>query len=94
MKKGFSSVFQFLLCTFICFFAFSGMAFSQQFSAQIKIRFESLDGEDICVVETKKAQEPVFLKGSYGSEFHVRVGNTTHMLDAEQTVRYIQMNWE
>jgi hypothetical protein len=65
-----------------------------EFSAQIKIRFESLDGEDICVVETKKAQEPVFLKGSYGSEFHVRVGNTTHMLDAEQTVRYIQMNWE
>lgn len=65
-----------------------------EFSAQIKIRFESLDAEDICVVETKKAQEPVFLKGSYGSEFHVRVGNTTHMLDAEQTVRYIQMNWE
>lgn len=38
MKKGLSSVFQFLLCTFICFFAFSGMAFSQQFSAQIKIQ--------------------------------------------------------
>lgn len=60
----------------------------------IKFRFETVEGKNICVVEIDKAQEPAFLKGSQGKEFHVRMGNTTRMLDAEETVRYIHMNWE
>lgn len=65
-----------------------------EYSGFIKIRFESLEGKQICVVETDKAAEPAFLKGPHGKEFHVRMGNTTRMLDAEETHNYIQMNWE
>jgi len=60
----------------------------------IKTLFEDINGKRICVIETDKSQEPAFLKGSRGKEFHIRVGNTTRMLDAEETMRYIQMNWE
>ncbi|KKN52051.1 hypothetical protein LCGC14_0616590 [marine sediment metagenome] len=65
-----------------------------EYSSFIRIRFENIDGNKICVVKADKAQEPAFLKGARGKEFHIRVGNTTHMLDPEETVRYIQMNWE
>lgn len=65
-----------------------------EYSALIKIRFDTLDGKTVCVVETDKAQEPAFLKGMQGKEFHIRVGTTTRMLDAEETFNYIQMHWE
>ena len=63
-------------------------------SASIQIRFENLEGKTVCLIETDKAPEPAFLKGPRGKEFHIRFGNTTRMLDAEETVRYIEMNWE
>lgn len=65
-----------------------------EYSGFIKIRFENLEGKQICMVEIDKAAEPAFLKGPHGKEFHVRLGNTTRMLDAEETHNYIQMNWE
>lgn len=65
-----------------------------EYSGLIKIRLENVDDKSVCVIEADKAQEPAFLKGDCGKEFHIRLGNTTHLLDAEETVRYIQMNWE
>ena len=29
-----------------------------------------------------------------GKESYVRLGNTTRVLDSEETVRYVQTNWE
>ena len=48
----------------------------------------------MCLLEIDKAPEPVFLKGAQGKEFYVRVGNTSRLLDAEQTVSFVEMNWE
>lgn len=64
------------------------------YASFIKIRIEKANGRRICVIDVTKASEPAFLKGAHGKEFHVRFGNTTRMLDAEETMRYIQMNWE
>ena len=64
-----------------------------QFSQLIKIRFGNMNEDDICVVDVEKSPEPVYLKGSKGKEFFIRVGNTTRALDPEQTVNFINMNW-
>jgi len=65
-----------------------------QFSYLVKVRFEELNGKQMCLLEIDKAPEPVFLKGAQGKEFYVRVGNTSRLLDAEQTVSFVEMNWE
>lgn len=63
------------------------------YSGYVKIRFEEVEGKKICVVDIEKAQEPAFLKGKRGKEFHIRFGNTTRILDAEETTKYVQENW-
>jgi predicted HTH transcriptional regulator len=65
-----------------------------EFSRLIKVRFADLNGKQVCAVDVDKAAEPAFTEGPRGKEFYVRVGNTTRVLDAEETHRYIQMNWE
>jgi hypothetical protein len=60
----------------------------------VDIRFERVGDKQVCVVDTDRALEPAFLKGQRGREFHVRVGNTTRLLDAEETVNYVQTVWE
>ncbi len=64
-----------------------------QHSPSIDIRIEDIGDRQICVVEVVRGSEPAFLKGTRGKEFHIRMGNTTRILDAEETVDYIQSNW-
>jgi hypothetical protein len=59
----------------------------------IKVRFESVKAESVCVIDVDKASEPSFLKSKSGKEFYVRVANTSRALDAAEVVQYIQMNW-
>ena len=65
-----------------------------EFARLIKVRFEALDGKQVCGVDVDKAADPAFMEGPRGKEFYARVGNTTRALDAEETHRYIQTNWE
>ncbi|MFW6116820.1 MAG: GmrSD restriction endonuclease domain-containing protein [bacterium] len=60
----------------------------------IDIRHETVDGKTVCVVDVDRPLEPAFLEGRRGREFYVRMGNTTRLLDAEETVSYVQTNWE
>ena len=60
----------------------------------INTRFEQLNGKAVCVIEVDKAPEPAFVETLKGKEFFVRMGNTTRFLDGEETVTYVQMNWE
>jgi len=64
-----------------------------QFGTLVKTRFEPLNGSDVCVVDVDKGPEPVFVVGSKGKEFFIRVGNATRALDPEQTVSYTDSNW-
>ena len=62
-----------------------------QYSQFIKLRFESMNGENICVIDVDKSSEPVYMKSSKGKEFFIRECNTSRSLDSEQTVNYVNM---
>jgi hypothetical protein len=64
-----------------------------EFSEQIKIRFETLNGSQVCVVDVDQSLIPAYLRGDKGSEFYNRFGPTSRMLDSEETVSYINMHW-
>jgi predicted HTH transcriptional regulator len=58
-----------------------------------RLRFEAVDGQEVCIVDVERASEPVFLKTDKGKQFFVRVGNTSRALDHEEMLRYIETNW-
>jgi len=65
-----------------------------EFAPFLKTRFEEIDRQTVCVVDVDRAPEPAFMEGPRGKEFYTRLGNTTRTLDPEETMRYVQMNWE
>jgi hypothetical protein len=65
-----------------------------EFASFIRLRLEQLNGQQICVVDVTAAKEPVYIKGERGSEFYIRFGPTSRMLDTEEAVNYISMHWE
>jgi hypothetical protein len=54
-----------------------------------RVRFESVDGKLVCVVEVDAVTDGVFVKGDKGKEFYIRVGNTTKSLDLADTHTYL-----
>lgn len=63
------------------------------FIPYLKIRFEKIDDESVCVVDVDDSAGPAYLKGQQGQEFYVRLASTSRKLDAEEAVKYIQNNW-
>ena len=68
-------------------------ALGPQYNHLIHGHFEKVEGKLVYVIDVEKAPGPVFLKGSKGKEFYVRVRTTSRSLDPEQAMEYIQMNW-
>ena len=64
-----------------------------QYAHLVKSRFEKLDNVSVCILDVQNAPEPVFVNGSKGKEFFVRVGNTTRALDPQETMQYAEMKW-
>jgi len=58
-----------------------------------RVRFEGVNGKQVCVVDVERSPEPVFADEEGKKTFYVRLGNTTRNLDPEETHRYIEMNW-
>ena len=56
----------------------------------IHIRFEHIEDNTVCVVTVEPIRDGVFLKTLRGKEFFIRVGNTTRLLDPEQTHEYLK----
>ena len=48
----------------------------------------------LCLLPCQEAPDPVFLTGFQGKKFYIRVENTSRVLDAEQAVLFVEMNWE
>lgn len=63
-----------------------------EFSSFTKIRFETVENSDVCIVDVNLAGKPAYLKTSKGTQFYVRAGNTSRSLDPEETMSYIQTN--
>ena len=64
-----------------------------EFTPYIKIRFEALDGKEVCVLDVEQASEPVYFAGEKGAEFYIRLGPTSRLLDPQETVAYINNKW-
>lgn len=65
-----------------------------EYSHLVKSTYELVNGETVAVLKVDPSPKPVFAKGVNGSEFFVRVGNTTRPLDLEATHDYTRMHWE
>jgi len=63
-----------------------------EFADKVEAEIDSMNGSKICVVNVSKSINPAFLSGTRGSEFYVRVFNTSRKLDSEQTMNYLESN--
>jgi hypothetical protein len=70
---------------------------SVQTAGIVKIRFETVDGADVCVVSVAVSGKPTFSKPVDGpkgaSEFWVRIGNATKQLHGDDMVAYQADHW-
>jgi hypothetical protein len=64
----------------------------------VRVRFESVGGQHICVVSAAASGKPVFAKPPKGSasnaeEFWVRTGNSTRQLHGDDLLEYREQHW-
>jgi hypothetical protein len=65
-----------------------------QFSPYLTIRFEKIDEKrEICVIDVDSASEPAYMRTAKGTEFYIRLASTSHSLNPEETVNYINSHW-
>ena len=73
-------------------------ALSMQTAGVVRISFDDLDGEDVCIVSVGASGRPVFSKPVEGSgdhtEFWVRIGNATKQLHGDDMVNYQSDHWD
>lgn len=59
------------------------------FTQLVKIRFENIEGKDVCAVDVKKSAKRAFMKGKEKLEFYIRAGNTSKSLEVPDIYDYI-----
>jgi len=65
-----------------------------QFTKYVDIKFEYIEGEDVCVINIKKGHKPAYLRNSdKKEEFFVRVGNSTQPFSMSETEEYIKSHF-
>ena len=64
-----------------------------RFRQFVNLRFEKIDGKDVCVVEIKPSDSQVYLKQNNAEEFYIRTGNTTSALTMSEAQDYIKSRW-
>ncbi len=66
----------------------------REFLPFAKPRVESAEGKLVCILDAGASPRPVFVRDGAQSEFYVRAGNTTRLLDSEGAHEYIGMHWQ
>ncbi len=64
-----------------------------EFAALVEVRFEEVEGKQVCVVDVDPAGGPAYLHTPRGKELYVRFGNTSRSLDPQETVSYVETQW-
>ncbi len=65
------------------------------FAKYVDVKFEQIDGKDVCVVTVKAAHKPAYVRNSdRKEEFFVRVGNSTQPFTMSEAEEYIQGRWK
>ena len=65
-----------------------------EFSPYYRWSFEDSAGKTVCIVTVDPSPKPVFLTDRQGTEFYIRMGNTTRPLDTQESHEYIGLHWE
>ena len=64
------------------------------FSKYVALKFENLEGKDICVISVREGHKPAYLiNGDKKEDFYVRVGNSTQSFSMSETSDYIKTHW-
>ncbi len=64
-----------------------------EFRKYIEVDFEKVNKKDICVINVKASNKPVYLKDEKNEHFYIRAGNATHPLQISEATRYIEENF-
>ena len=62
-------------------------------SIYVEISFMRFKGYKIAIIRVKESPYPVYLRLNSKSEFYIRAGNTTRILDGEKLGRYLNAHW-
>lgn len=62
-------------------------------SIYVEIFFMRFKGYKIAIIRVKESPYPVYLRLNSKSEFYIRAGNTTRILDGEKLGRYLNAHW-
>jgi hypothetical protein len=58
-------------------------------AATVDVSFGEFRGKAVAVLRAEPAIKPVFLTDGASTEFHIRAGNTTQLLNVKETMEYI-----
>jgi hypothetical protein len=66
---------------------------SKEIAALVGLSFTQFQGKPVAVVRAERSLKPIFLTDGPASEFHIRSGNTTQMLDVKGAAEYIKQHF-
>jgi len=59
----------------------------------IKVKLHKFQEKDVCIVYASSSKVPIYLKENEQSEFYVRTGNATNLLNVKEANTYINLHW-
>ena len=65
-----------------------------RFRQFVKLKFDKINGRDVCLAEVFPSDSPVYLKNNNSEEFYVRTGNATTALIMSEATEYIKSHWK
>ena len=63
------------------------------FAKYIHIDFETISGEEVCLIKVRSGHKPAYLKNDNKEEFFVRVGNSTQPFSMSDAADYIKTHF-
>lgn len=60
-----------------------------EFRRLVKLKFDSIEGKTICLVDIDPGHKPAYLKSGNGEDFYIRTGNVTTPLKMSEVAAYI-----
>lgn len=64
-----------------------------EYTPFISIRFDKDDEKEVCIIEVESSTQPIFIKNNDRREFYIRQGNSTRLLDSEETHKFIEIKF-
>ncbi len=64
-----------------------------EFRTLVKLWFNNMDGQDICVVQALPSPRPVYLKTDNNEQFYMRTGNISTSLKLSEIESYSRSRW-